>query len=91
MNKKKTKKEDISKINLPSPQTKRWVINRKVLVVEAVRTGLITLEEVCQRYSLSVEEFIHWQKTIDRYGPYGLRITRIKNYRGYTSKDKEAN
>ena len=41
--------------DLPPPDTKRWVTRRKAMIVNAVRTGVISLEEVCRRYELSVE------------------------------------
>ncbi len=66
---------------LPPPNTKRWVIRRKAAVVSAVRAGLLTLEEACQRYHLSVEEFLSWQRLIDRHGMRGLRATRLQDYR----------
>src|SRR5215216_6536808 len=66
---------------LPSPDTKRWVVRRKAVVVQAVRSGLITLQEACRRYNLSVEEFLAWQRAIDRYGVPGLRVTRLQIYR----------
>ncbi len=43
--------------------------------------GAITLEEVCQRYNLSVEEFLSWQEMIDKHGVRGLRVTRLQDYR----------
>lgn len=67
--------------DLPPPETQRWVIRRKAEVVAAVRGGLISLEEACRRYSLSVEEFLSWQRAIDRNGLPGLRITRVQDYR----------
>jgi len=67
--------------DLPPQSTKRWVIRRKAEVVSAVRGGLLTLEEACDRYSLTVEEFLGWQKAIDRYGLAGLRATRVQQYR----------
>ena len=67
--------------DLPPSNTKRWVIRRKAEVVAAVRGGLITLEEACKRYSLSVEEFLSWQRAIDRNGLPGLRVTRVQQYR----------
>ncbi len=66
---------------LPSPNTKRWVIRRKAEVVAAVRGGLISLEEACRRYKLSVEEYLSWQRAIERHGLRGLRVTRIQDYR----------
>ena len=67
--------------DLPPPATKRWVIRRKAEVVAAVRGGLLTLEEACARYSLSIEEFLSWQHAIERHGLRGLRTTRIQEYR----------
>ncbi len=67
--------------DLPPPDTKRWVIRRKAEVVAAVRGGLLTLDEACRRYRLSVEEFLSWQRSIDRDGLPGLRATRIQHYR----------
>src|SRR6266852_3838598 len=46
--------------DLPAPGTKRWVIRRKAEVVAAVRGGLLSLEEACSRYTLTVEEFLTW-------------------------------
>ncbi|MGH6928723.1 MAG: DUF1153 domain-containing protein, partial [Dongiaceae bacterium] len=68
--------------DLPPPETKRWVIRRKAEVVAGVRAGLLSLEEACQRYTLSVEEFLSWQRLIDRHGLRGLRVTRLQDYRG---------
>src|ERR1700682_5585646 len=67
--------------DLPPPDITRWVVRRKAQVVAAVRGGLLTLEEVCDRYRLSVEEFLSWQQSIDRGGLAGLRVTRIRQYR----------
>ena len=67
--------------DLPPPSTKRWVIRRKAEVVAAVRGGLLTLEEACERYTLTVEEFLSWQKAIDQFGLPGLRATRVQQYR----------
>jgi hypothetical protein len=67
--------------DLPPADTKRWVIRRKAEVVAAVRGGLISLDEACQRYTLSVEEFLSWQRAIESYGLPGLRATRLQDYR----------
>ncbi len=66
---------------LPPPGTKRWVIRRKAEVVSAVRNGVITLEEACRRYKLSIEEFLSWQRLIENHGLAGLRTTRLQDYR----------
>ncbi len=72
----------LTRDTLPPPNTKRWVIRRKAEVVAAVRGGVLTLDEACHRYTLSVEEFLAWQRAIDRHGVPGLRATRVQHYRG---------
>jgi hypothetical protein len=67
--------------DLPAPNTRRWVIRRKAEVVAAVRGGLLSLDEACRRYTLTVEEFLAWQRAIDRHGLAGLRATRLQQYR----------
>jgi hypothetical protein len=67
--------------DLPAPGTKRWVIRRKAEVIAAVRGGLLSLEEACSRYMLTVDEFLSWQSAIDQHGLAGLRTTRIQQYR----------
>ncbi len=67
--------------SLPAPGTKRWVIRRKAQVVAAVRAGVLSLEEACQRYTLSIEEFLSWQRLVDSHGLPGLRVTRLQDYR----------
>ena len=67
--------------SLPPPDTKRWVIRRKAEVVAAVRAGVISLEEACRRYTLSIEEFLSWQRLVDSHGLPGLRVTRLQDYR----------
>ena len=66
---------------LPPTDTKRWVIRRKAAVVDAVRNGILTLEQACERYKLSSEEFFNWQRLVDRHGLAGLRVTRLHSYR----------
>jgi Protein of unknown function (DUF1153) len=68
-------------MDLPPTDTKRWVARRKAVVVNAVRSGAISLEEVCHRYELSPEEFLAWQRAIDTHGVAGLRVTRLQIYR----------
>lgn len=67
--------------SLPAANTKRWVIRRKAEVVAAVRGGLLTLEQACERYALTVEEFLSWQRAIEQHGLPGLRTTRLQEYR----------
>ncbi len=67
--------------DLPPPSTKRWVIRRKAEVVAAVRGGLLSLGEACNRYRLTIDEFLSWQRSIERHGLPGLRATRLQQYR----------
>jgi hypothetical protein len=67
--------------SLPPPDTKRWVIRRKAEVVAAVRAGILSLEEACRRYTLSIEEFLSWQRLVESHGLPGLRVTRLQDYR----------
>ena len=61
--------------------TNRWTTRRKAAVVIAVRRGQLSLNEVCRRYRLSVDEFVAWERDYDRYGVPGLRTTRYQIYR----------
>jgi hypothetical protein len=67
--------------DLPLRNSTRWVTRRKAEVVAAVRGGLLTVEEACDRYTLTMEEFLSWQRSIDRDGLAGLRVTRIQDSR----------
>jgi hypothetical protein len=80
------RRKPINVEELPPPGITRWVIHRKAQVVAAVQAGMLSLEEVCERYSVSVEEFQGWQKTLQRHGIYGLRTTRSQIYRSGESK-----
>jgi hypothetical protein len=71
---------DHTTVDLPPADIKRWVARRKAAVVAAVRSGAIGLEEACQRYELSGEEFIAWERGIENYGVPGLRATRLQIY-----------
>jgi hypothetical protein len=66
---------------LPPPETKRWVPRRKAQVVAAVRSGVLSLDEACHRYALTVEEFLSWQRALDRFGLEGLCVTHAQELR----------
>ncbi len=66
---------------LPAPGTRRWVASRKAQVVAAVRNGALTFEEACRRYNISPEEFLAWERAIDRHGPTALRVTKLQEFR----------
>ena len=66
--------------NLPR-LNERWTTRRKAAVIEAVRGGWVPIEEICRIYNLSVDEFLAWERDVDRYGVPGLRTTRYQIYR----------
>jgi len=47
---------------LPRRDLKRWRPRDKAMVVAAVRHGLITVNEACARYDLSIEEYLCWYR-----------------------------
>ena len=73
--------EPLTLDSLPPRDTRRWVIRRKAEVVAAVNGGLLTIDEACERYDLTIEEFAAWQRAVDRSGMQGLRVTRLQHYR----------
>ncbi|WP_339822558.1 DUF1153 domain-containing protein [uncultured Parasphingorhabdus sp.] len=73
--------ESLRLADLPDSNTTRWVIRRKAEVVAAVNGGLLSLEEACTRYDLSMEEFCSWQEAIDKSGLPGLRVSYLSKYR----------
>jgi hypothetical protein len=75
--------------HLPAPNTQRWVTRRKAQVVAAVRSGLLTFEEACERYRLSEEEFKTWIMLLDNHGVRGLRATRSQDYRHTNGHDDD--
>lgn len=78
--------EQLTLETLPPPSTSRWVIRRKAEVVAAVNGGLLSIDDACARYGLTVEEFASWHRAIDRSGLPGLRVTRIQHYRSLYAK-----
>ena len=73
--------EPLTLDSLPPSDTRRWVVRRKAEVVAAVNGGLLTIDEACERYTLTIEEFAAWQRAVDRSGMPGLRVTRLQHYR----------
>ncbi|NNM77107.1 DUF1153 domain-containing protein [Sphingomonas sp. ID1715] len=81
--------EPLTLETLPAPGTSRWVVRRKAEVVAAVNGGLLTVDEVCERYDLTVEEFAAWQRAVDRSGMPGLRVTRIQHYKSLYERQQK--
>ena len=68
-------------VDLPPTGATRWVPRRKAQVVAAVRAGGLSLADACDRYALTVEEFLSWQRAIDKHGLAGLRATHVQDDR----------
>ena len=71
----------LTRADLPANDTRRWVVRRKAQVVAAVRGGVLTLDEARERYMLSEEEFLSWERSLDLHGVGGLRTSKLKHYR----------
>jgi hypothetical protein len=50
--------------DLPKHADIRWIRRRKARVVAAVRAGIFGLHEALERYNLSIEEFIEWEREV---------------------------
>ena len=62
--------------SVPPVTTTRWIPRRKAQVVRAVQAGLLSVDEACRLYRLTMEEFEGWQHALSKAGEGGLRITR---------------
>jgi len=71
----------MTRADLPSPNTRRWVASRKAAVVRAIQAGLLSAQEACSLYGLSEEELECWIKAMTRHGQRALRVTRLQKYR----------
>jgi|SRR6056297_2158486 len=71
----------LTRADLPDPGVQRWVASRKATVVKAVRHGLVTREEVLERYGLSGEELDGWLSAVERHGERALKATAVQRYR----------
>ena len=81
--------EPLTLDSLPPRNTRRGGVRRKAEVVAAVNGGLLSVDEVCDRYSLSLEEFAGWQRAVDRSGMPGLRVTRIQHYKSLYERQQK--
>ena len=75
--------------DLRPPDMERWVIHRKAKVVAAIRCGLISREETCDRYGISAEEFFSWETLSYQHGMQGLKSTRLQMYRNTSRRNRD--
>ncbi len=73
---------ELTRADLPSPTTRRWVASRKAAVVNAVIYGLMDRKEACEIYALSDEELDAWTTAIRVHGEKALKATAIQRFRG---------
>ena len=69
--------ERVTLDNLPAADGTYWRPRHKAQVVAAVEAGLVTIEEVCERYRMSLEEFHSWQHALSTEGMRGLKTDRL--------------
>ena len=81
--------EPLTLATLPPAGTTRWVVRRKAEVVAAVHGGLLSIDDVCNRYGLTLDEFAGWQRAVDRSGMPGLRVTRIQHYKSLYERQQK--
>ena len=62
---------------LPPAHARRWDARSKATVVAAVQAGILTIEEACTRYWLSLEEFASWQRALSAEGVEGLKAAHL--------------
>ena len=65
---------------LPSPG-QRWTARLKAAVIKAVRAGWVTIEEVCRLYNISVDEFLAWERDIDRNWVADHSLSNLSRHR----------
>ena len=71
----------MTRADLPSETTRRWVASRKAAVVRAVNNGLISRKEAMERYGLSDDEYIEWETAVREHGEAALKATALQRYR----------
>mgnify|MGYP005993231553 CR=1 FL=1 len=71
----------MTRADLPSQTTRRWVASRKAAVVRAVVSGLIPRKDALEWYRLSEEEFSEWEAAVDQHGEAALKATALQRFR----------
>ncbi|MCJ7873771.1 DUF1153 domain-containing protein [Marinovum sp. 2_MG-2023] len=71
----------MTRADLPSDRTRRWVASRKAAVVRGVLYGLITQEDAQKLYAISADEFREWVTAVSQHGEDALKTTALQKYR----------
>ena len=67
--------------DLPVSRPRRWIVKRKAQVVAVVDCGLLSVEEACSRYALTLHEFLSWKRDLHEGGLPGLFVKRVQDRR----------
>jgi hypothetical protein len=59
-------------MTLPCSPNVRWTAKRKAAIVMALRDGVLSFADICDRYYLSKEELAAWEVAYARGGIAGL-------------------
>lgn len=73
--------EPLTRQSLPPAGSIRWRPRQKAEIAAAIDGGLISFEDACDRYQLSLEELAGWQRMYLHFGMQGLRATYVQSYR----------
>ncbi|MFV2002513.1 MAG: DUF1153 domain-containing protein [Paracoccaceae bacterium] len=71
----------MTRADLPSKNTRRWVASRKAAVVKAVDSGLITRDDALAMWALSEDELTEWLCAVKSHGEIALKATLTQRYR----------
>jgi hypothetical protein len=75
--------QQLAELALPPTFQGRWITKRKAWVIAHINLGKLTVEEACQRYHLSPDELLSWQRAFDRHGLNGLQATKEQSRRRF--------
>jgi hypothetical protein len=67
--------------DLPPSRPARWNVNKKAQIVAAVDCGLLSVEDACSRYALTLDEFLAWKRDLLHGGLRGLYVKRVQDRR----------
>jgi hypothetical protein len=77
----------LTRREMPQNFRLRWTARRKAEVVIAVETGILSLNEACERYIISPEEFFTWKNDYAHEGMESLRCNALKRQRDAADAD----
>jgi transposase-like protein len=64
--------------DLPQSDGRRWSPSLKAIVAQAIKRGVITMDEAAARYHTDARELGRWIALLDQHGVGGLRADRFE-------------